>query len=438
MMGLASPGASRPSLPPPPRRRARRPRRWPPWASTSSTSRSASRTSRLPTSSGGRACGRSRRAGRKYTDVAGEACPARRHRGQVPARAGRAASSAERHRHRRGEAGRLQRLPGPLRGGRRRRAVFPVLGVVPRDGAPDGGEAGLRADDARIRTGAPRPRLSTPGPRAPMRGLILNSPNNPTGAVVDSEELDAHRRLVRGADAWLIYDETYDRFLYDGRPHASAAALQVAVRAHRRHRRGLQDLRHDGLAAGLGGRAPGADRRHDLVPEPHDFQRVVHLAGRRPRGPDGPGRLPGVGGRHAVALRDPPEADGRRSRERAGRALPAAGGSLLRVSPTSPPCTPARAPRAPRTSATSSWPRPTWPRCRATPSETTPACDSPSPPGATASAKGSSGSRPGPRPRRSVSPVSAEGPQIAARAEATVTRARETRARRARGSRKPM
>jgi aspartate aminotransferase len=26
--------------------------------------------------------------------------------------------------------------------------------------------------------------------------------------------------------AWLIYDETYDRFLYDGRAHASAAALR--------------------------------------------------------------------------------------------------------------------------------------------------------------------------------------------------------------------
>ena len=57
-----------------------------------------------------------------------------------------------------------------------------------------------------------------------VRGVILNSPNNPTGAVVSSEEL---ARIVDWCDArgvWLIYDETYDRFVYDGRPHASAAA----------------------------------------------------------------------------------------------------------------------------------------------------------------------------------------------------------------------
>jgi aspartate aminotransferase len=57
-----------------------------------------------------------------------------------------------------------------------------------------------------------------------VQGVILNSPNNPTGAVVDPDELT---RIIEWCDShgiWLIYDETYDRFLYDGRPHASAAA----------------------------------------------------------------------------------------------------------------------------------------------------------------------------------------------------------------------
>jgi aspartate aminotransferase len=57
-----------------------------------------------------------------------------------------------------------------------------------------------------------------------VQGVILNSPNNPTGAVVDPEELT---RIIDWCDSrgvWLIYDETYDRFLYDGRLHASAAA----------------------------------------------------------------------------------------------------------------------------------------------------------------------------------------------------------------------
>jgi aspartate aminotransferase len=58
-----------------------------------------------------------------------------------------------------------------------------------------------------------------------VRGVILNSPNNPTGAVVDSSELSRILEWCSARGVWLIYDETYDRFLYDGRPHASAAAL---------------------------------------------------------------------------------------------------------------------------------------------------------------------------------------------------------------------
>jgi aspartate aminotransferase len=57
------------------------------------------------------------------------------------------------------------------------------------------------------------------------RGVILNSPNNPTGAVVDTPELDAVVEWCAAQDAALIFDETYDRFLYDGRPHVSAAHL---------------------------------------------------------------------------------------------------------------------------------------------------------------------------------------------------------------------
>ena len=57
------------------------------------------------------------------------------------------------------------------------------------------------------------------------RGVILNSPNNPTGAVVDAGELESVVEWCEARDACLIFDETYDRFLYDGRPHVSAASL---------------------------------------------------------------------------------------------------------------------------------------------------------------------------------------------------------------------
>ena len=59
-----------------------------------------------------------------------------------------------------------------------------------------------------------------------VRGVIVNSPNNPTGAVVDAAELSRIVDWCAARSAWLIYDETYDRFLYDGRSHASAAALR--------------------------------------------------------------------------------------------------------------------------------------------------------------------------------------------------------------------
>ena len=67
---------------------------------------------------------------------------------------------------------------------------------------------------------------SRAGRRTATRGVILNSP----------EQSDRRRGHARGdrascspgarsSDAWLIFDETYDRFLYDGRPHVSAAAF---------------------------------------------------------------------------------------------------------------------------------------------------------------------------------------------------------------------
>ena len=62
--------------------------------------------------------------------------------------------------------------------------------------------------------------------RGDVHGVILNSPNNPTGAVVDAAELGRIVDWCAERGAWLIYDETYDRFLYDGRRHASAAALR--------------------------------------------------------------------------------------------------------------------------------------------------------------------------------------------------------------------
>lgn len=57
------------------------------------------------------------------------------------------------------------------------------------------------------------------------RGVIVNSPNNPTGAVIEPEDLESLVDWCEARDACLIFDETYDRFVFDGRRNASAAAL---------------------------------------------------------------------------------------------------------------------------------------------------------------------------------------------------------------------
>jgi aspartate aminotransferase len=60
------------------------------------------------------------------------------------------------------------------------------------------------------------------------RGVIVNSPNNPTGAVIEAGELERILDWCASRHAYLIFDETYDRFLYGGRPQLSAVAHWAA------------------------------------------------------------------------------------------------------------------------------------------------------------------------------------------------------------------
>lgn len=55
-------------------------------------------------------------------------------------------------------------------------------------------------------------------------GLILNTPNNPTGAVYSAEELAALIEFARANDLWILSDEIYEAFTY-GVPFASAYGL---------------------------------------------------------------------------------------------------------------------------------------------------------------------------------------------------------------------
>lgn len=54
------------------------------------------------------------------------------------------------------------------------------------------------------------------------RGVILNSPCNPSGAVIERGELDRIIRFCAERGVFVIFDETYEFFVYDGAEHVSA------------------------------------------------------------------------------------------------------------------------------------------------------------------------------------------------------------------------
>jgi aspartate aminotransferase len=57
------------------------------------------------------------------------------------------------------------------------------------------------------------------------RAILLNSPSNPTGGIVHAEDLRAIVAAAAERGLLVISDETYERFVYDGVAHASAASL---------------------------------------------------------------------------------------------------------------------------------------------------------------------------------------------------------------------
>ncbi len=51
--------------------------------------------------------------------------------------------------------------------------------------------------------------------------IVLNTPHNPSGALIGTEDLDRLAALVRGRDLYLLSDEVYEHLVFDGREHAS-------------------------------------------------------------------------------------------------------------------------------------------------------------------------------------------------------------------------
>jgi aspartate aminotransferase len=55
--------------------------------------------------------------------------------------------------------------------------------------------------------------------------MVINSPHNPTGAVIDRGDLKALVDLAARRGVWIVSDEAYEHVLFDGREHVSAGSL---------------------------------------------------------------------------------------------------------------------------------------------------------------------------------------------------------------------
>jgi aspartate aminotransferase len=60
--------------------------------------------------------------------------------------------------------------------------------------------------------------------------IVLNSPNNPTGAVFSRSALEAMARLAVERNLWLVSDECYEALTFEGR-HVSVASFGADVKA---------------------------------------------------------------------------------------------------------------------------------------------------------------------------------------------------------------
>lgn len=57
------------------------------------------------------------------------------------------------------------------------------------------------------------------------KGILISNPSNPTGTVYNQEEMYVLSHICKKHDLYLLADEVYREFIYDGRSHVSALSL---------------------------------------------------------------------------------------------------------------------------------------------------------------------------------------------------------------------
>lgn len=63
------------------------------------------------------------------------------------------------------------------------------------------------------------------------RGILINSPCNPSGYVMTSAEVRAIAAIAEEHDLWIVSDEIYRRLVYEGEPNVSPVQVSQRVRA---------------------------------------------------------------------------------------------------------------------------------------------------------------------------------------------------------------
>lgn len=77
----------------------------------------------------------------------------------------------------------------------------------------------------------PQPEKIAAAITAQTKAIIINSPNNPTGAVYAETSLREIADLVRGKETFIISDEVYETLIYGNNPHFSIAAASDQLKA---------------------------------------------------------------------------------------------------------------------------------------------------------------------------------------------------------------
>ena len=101
--------------------------------------------------------------------------------------------------------------------------------LIPDPGWPNWEQMILTAGGRVVRYPTPRERAFLPDPTtmdalvtSRTRALLLNSPTNPTGAVMPQALIEAMLDFARRHDLWVVSDECYDECVFDGN-HVSPA-----------------------------------------------------------------------------------------------------------------------------------------------------------------------------------------------------------------------